>query len=392
MRHFEFLSSAEADALFAVPPTEFDRGAIRDVIASALGATLYSPATRPALAEDLLKARRRGVLSTVVCLEDAIADADVESARRHMVDQLRALHARAGASEELPLVFVRVRAVEQVGQIVSALGEAAVLLSGFVLPKFTARNGAGYLAAVVEASALAGHHLWAMPVIETPDVIHAETRAAALQGIADVLGAFGEQVLAIRVGGTDFASAYGLRRPKELTIYDVRLLADVLADIVNRFGRAGTGYVVTGPVWEYYSDSERLFKPQLRETPFREHAHDPALRAELLGAELDGLIREAVLDRANGLLGKTVIHPTHVALVHALSVVSHEDHSDALAVLGHNADAARGGAFRSEYRNKMNETSPHRAWAERTIRRAEAFGVAAPGVTFADLWAAVERG
>ncbi|WP_300676047.1 HpcH/HpaI aldolase/citrate lyase family protein [Nocardioides sp.] len=388
MRHFEFLSAEESAALFSVAPAEFDRDGERDVLATALGATLYSPATRPALAEDLLRSRRRGVLSTVVCLEDAIADADVEQAREHMVAQLRSL---VGRGDELPLIFVRVRAVAQIGRIVTDLGPAVSLVSGFVLPKFAPRIGREYLEAVVTASQAAGRHFWAMPVIETPDVIHAETRAKALAGISDLLGGFAEQVLAIRIGGTDFASAYGLRRPKELTIYDVRLLADVLAAIVNRFGRAGLGgYVVTGPVWEYYSDSERLFKPQLRETPFREHQHDPALRAQLLGAELDGLIREAVLDRANGLLGKTVIHPTHVALVHALSVVSHEDHSDALAVLGRGGSG--GGAFRSEYRNKMNETSPHRAWAEKTVRRAAAFGVAAPGVTFADLWAAVERG
>ncbi|MEU0382507.1 HpcH/HpaI aldolase/citrate lyase family protein, partial [Streptomyces cyaneofuscatus] len=31
-----------------------------------------------------------------------------------------------------------------------------------------------------------------------------------------------------------------------------------------------------------------------------------------------------------------------------------------------------GGVLRSAYTNKMNEVKPHRAWAERTLRRAEA--------------------
>ena len=44
---------------------------------------------------------------------------------------------------------------------------------------------------------------------------------------------------------------------------------------------------------------------------------------------IDGLIREVQLDRANGLVGKTGIHPSHVAVVHALSVVSHEEYRDA---------------------------------------------------------------
>ena len=36
----------------------------------------------------------------------------------------------------------------------------------------------------------------------------------------------------------------------------------------------------------------------------------------------------------------------------------------------------------------MNEAKPHRAWAERTLQRAEAFGVAAEDVSFVDLLAA----
>lgn len=387
MRHFEFLSPAEDGALFVMPPAHFTVDAERQIIADALGATLYSPATRPALVDDLIRARSRGVVSSVVCLEDSIADDEVEQAREHLVAELSRF---AGDASPAPLVFVRVRSAAQIDRIVRDLGAAADALIGFVLPKFSAVTGPEYLDAVRSASERIGRRLWAMPVIETPEVIHLETRRHALAGIAELLRHHREQVLAVRIGGTDLASAYGLRRPKELTVYDVRLIAEVLADVVNLLGRPGEdGFVVTGPVWEYYSDSERLFKPQLRETPFLDHA-ERALRSQLLGAELDGLIREVVLDRANGLSGKTVIHPSHVPVVNALSVVSHEDYSDATAVLG--MGAGGGGAFRSEYRNKMNETNPHRAWAERTVRRARAFGAAADGVSFVDLLAAVDRG
>lgn len=33
----------------------------------------------------------------------------------------------------------------------------------------------------------------------------------------------------------------------------------------------------------------------------------------------------------------------------------------------------------------MNEVKPHRAWAERTLLRAEAFGVAGEGIGFVEL-------
>jgi hypothetical protein len=36
----------------------------------------------------------------------------------------------------------------------------------------------------------------------------------------------------------------------------------------------------------------------------------------------------------------------------------------------------------------MNEVKPHRAWAERTLGRAEVFGVAREGISFVELLAA----
>jgi citrate lyase beta subunit len=115
-------------------------------------------------------------------------------------------------------------------------------------------------------------------------------------------------------------------------------------------------------------------------TPFQD-ANEAQLRQKLLLKGLDGLIREIALDQANGLLGKTVIHPSHVPVVHAMSVVSHEEYVDALSVVGD----VGGGANASPYRNKMNEMKPHQAWARKTLLRAEAFGVAAEETTFVDL-------
>jgi citrate lyase beta subunit len=382
--HFSYLSDAERSTLFQVPPTPFSRDADRAVLADALGATLYSPATRPDLVTDLSRAREHGLVSSVICLEDSIRDDEVAAALDHVVAQLGLLHARV---DEAPLVFVRVRAPEQVSQIVDRLGARTAALAGFVIPKFGAEIGREALDRVRKAAASAGRRLWAMPVIETAEVAHRETRTQALLAVDQLLSENADITLAVRIGATDLAALYGLRRPKELTVYDVRVVADAIADIVNVLGRVGThDRVITGAVWEYFAGSERIFKPQLRETPFG--VEERALRAGLIAAEVDGLIREVVLDRANGVVGKTVIHPTHVPVVHALSVVSSEDHADALAVLDHGSS---GGVVRSAYRNKMNESRPHRAWAERTLRRAAAFGVARDGITFADLLAAVLR-
>ena len=221
-----------------------------------------------------------------------------------------------------------------------------------------------------------------MPVLETPEIIYKETRVDALLAVRRLLDKHVDNVLAVRIGATDLCGLFGLRRDRDLTIYDLSVVRECIADIVNVCGRDGS-HVVTGPVWEYFSSPERLWVSPLRVTPF-EQAHEAPLRHELVSLDLDRLMREVVLDKANGLLGKTVIHPNHVAAVHALLVVTHEEYVDACTVLAGDA----GGVRRSDYGNKMNELRPHRAWAEAVHRRAAVFGVLAEGATFVDVLAA----
>ncbi|MEO3751037.1 HpcH/HpaI aldolase/citrate lyase family protein [Streptomyces sp. B6B3] len=391
MRHYGHLAAAQRHALFHQEPAEFGMASPVRTLGAALGATLYSPATRPSLAADVRKQAAAGVVSMVLCLEDSIGDAEVPDAEQNLLRQLHQLHtdeharradAGADAGAALPLLFVRVREPVQITGIAARLGPALRLLAGFVLPKFTAASGPAFLEALTDAEVLCGRRLLAMPVLESPELLHLESRAEALRGAAQVIDKYRERIPAIRLGVTDFCSAYGLRRTPDMTAYDVQLVASVVGDVVNVFGRAdGRGYTVTGPVWEYFRTPERMFKPQLRSSPFSGRAEK--LRARLIDHDLDGLLREIELDRANGLLGKTCIHPSHVAPVHALSVVSHEEFSDAADIL--RTGPGGGGVLRSAYTNKMNEVKPHRAWAERTMLRAEVFGVARDGVDFVDL-------
>ncbi|MFD3995468.1 HpcH/HpaI aldolase/citrate lyase family protein [Streptomyces sp. NPDC058583] len=398
MRHFGHIPSAARAGLFLREPAEFTADSPARTLAVALGATLYSPATRPRLADDVRKQAARGVVSMVLCLEDSISDADVEEGEDNLVRQFADLADRTavpvtdadtatdtatGTAADLPLLFIRVRDPRQITDLVARLGETVRLLSGFVLPKFTEARGQAFLEALALAERTSGRRLFAMPVLESPELLHLETRAETLAGIASITDKYRDRVLALRLGVTDFCSAYGLRRSPDMTAYDVKIVANVIADVVNVLGRSdGTGFTVTGPVWEYFRPGERMFKPQLRRSPFLEgRAED--LRTALIEHDLDGLLREIELDRANGLLGKTCIHPTHVVPVHALSVVSHEEWSDAQDIL--RPDQGGGGVLRSAYTNKMNEVKPHRAWAERTLLRAELFGVAKEDVGFVDL-------
>ncbi|WP_340538573.1 HpcH/HpaI aldolase/citrate lyase family protein [Nocardioides sp. GXZ039] len=382
MRHFHFLDPTDRAQLFFKEPIDLGRDDPLDLLAHGLGATLYIPATREKLAADVVRVAEQGSTSCVICLEDAIPDSAVEYAVNHVAEELTALYAEGRT--DLPLLFVRVRSSDQPARLVRLLGEAAAIIDGFVLPKFSSAGGAEYLDAVAHCERTVGRRLMMMPVIETPEVMYHESRIEELLGIQEVLSKHPDRVLAVRIGATDMASVFALRRPRDLTIYDVRLIASAVTDVVNVLGRPG-GHAVTGPVWEYFTAPDRIFKPQLRESPFA-RSEDRELRARLLARNLDGLIREVLLDRANGLIGKTVIHPTHVPVVHALAVVSHEEYDDALGVVS--AKQGGGGVTRSSYRNKMNEANPHLAWAQQLMFRADAFGVAQPDVSFVDLLAA----
>ncbi|MEV0008469.1 HpcH/HpaI aldolase/citrate lyase family protein [Streptomyces sp. NPDC047973] len=382
MRHFGHIPPAVRENLFFREPCEFDAGSSAQVLSAALGATLYSPATRPRLADDVIKQARLGVVSMVLCLEDSIDDAEVVGAEANLVRQFAGLDERAA---DVPLLFIRVREPEQISDLTRRLGTSVRLLSGFVLPKFTEERGELFLEALTAAEAVSGHRLFAMPVLESPELLHLETRGETLRGIARTVDKYRDRILALRLGVTDFCSAYGLRRAPDMTAYDVQIVGAVIGDVVNMLGRAdGTGFTITGPVWEYFRLQERMFKPQLRRSPFAGQAEE--LRTTLIEHDLDGLLREIELDRANGLLGKTCIHPSHVLPVHALSVVSHEEYSDAQDIL--RPERGGGGVLRSAYTNKMNEVKPHRAWAERTLQRAEVFGVAREDVGFVELLAA----
>src|SRR5687767_7596968 len=89
MRHFQHLREGQAGMLFHRIPAEFTRDSPPEQLAVALGATLYAPAIRPHLAEDLARCHQDGLMSLVCCLEDAIRDDEVDEAEVNLAYQLR---------------------------------------------------------------------------------------------------------------------------------------------------------------------------------------------------------------------------------------------------------------------------------------------------------------
>ena len=388
MKFFSYFYDDEIEHLFSKPPQFFNKHSNRQLLAYALGATLYMPATRPNIHQDILSKKHEGLTSLVIDLEDAVGDNEVGTAEVCLIDELLKLFGEINrhyiSNDDLPLMFIRIRSLEQFIFIKEQLGDAIRLLTGVVLPKFSSVAGMELLEEVKQIHT-GEHPFYAMPILETPMIIQKETRIVELLKIKEMVDQFRDCILNLRIGATDFSGYYGIRRSVDTTVYDIAVLRDCIADIINVFQRQDNPYVISGPVWEYFSAKNRMFKPQLRQTPFLERygAEGIKWRAELLDQNMDGLMREILMDIANGLTGKTVIHPSHIKVVQALNVVSFEEYNDACKIIQESTGEI--GVMKSDFANKMNEIKPHLFWAEKIILKSQLYGVLHAKITNIDL-------
>lgn len=366
MRHHLY----NPDFNFVKAPEEFNKYTDREVLQFCLGATMYMPGHKDFI-EAILTHKYPGLTTMVMCFEDACKPEDVPRAEANSLHTLEVLSRKLETGEityvDIPLLIFRVRSLGQFRHFAEQLKpEHIKVLTGFNFPKFNTENGDQYFAYLQALNDRFGEIIYGLPIIEDSSVAFRETRMEELFGIKKILDKYKPIVLNVRVGATDFSSCFGARRDVEYTIYDIMTVSDILKDILNVFTRRGD-YVVSGPVWEYFKINKSL---RFQELP-KINIQESLLRREpLVGAEVDGLLRELILDKANGFIGKTIIHPSHINYVNGFLAVTREEYEDALQVLN-----TSGGVIKSSMANKMNEIGPHRLWAERLVARASAYGV-----------------
>ncbi|MEY8350707.1 HpcH/HpaI aldolase/citrate lyase family protein [Bacillus cereus] len=389
MKHFSYLSCEEKQTLFYKEPLEFSKGLSKDQLAYALGATLYTPGTKRTIADDIVRKKHEGITSIVLCLEDSISDGEEELAEQNVVIQIQLLAYMTNAGKlhpsNMPLLFIRIREPKQMRSLVRELGNAVHCISGFVFPKFTPANGMSYIHELSDINEAYSLSLYGMPILESPEIIYKESRIESLLSIKTILDSYRDFILNVRIGATDFSGIFGIRRNKDTTIYDISVIRDCISDIINIFSRKADEYIISGPVWEYFESKQRVLKPQLRQTLFHESLGNAGLtmREEMLHRYEDGLIHEVLLDQSNGLIGKTVIHPSHIKLIQAMHTVTLEDYLDAKSIF-ENAHAYNG-VMKSSFSNKMNEVKPHYNWARKTLLKSNIYGVLHEQKTFIDL-------
>lgn len=310
-----------------------------------VGPLMYSPALNKKVADSIIAGDFGGRYSLALCLEDSIAASAVAEAEARVRDTLAKLF-EASQKEDfyLPNIFVRVREPEQIMRLYEQIKDYEAVFTGFIFPKYTVHNAEAYNSGVRAVNAISGKKIYMMPILESRDIVDFRTRPQILGGIKDCVDEMRDYVLNVRVGGNDFSNEFAARRHCDETIYDILPIAQLFGDILTVFSGE---YVVSGPVWEFFSGEN--------------------------GEWESGLRRELKLDILNGFVGKTVIHPRQIPVVNDMLKVTRKDYEDAKTILSWDDSGLQvGKSFGGE---RMNEVRTNYNWAQKTLLLSEIYGV-----------------
>ena len=310
-----------------------------------VGALLYSPALNNKVADAVIGEKYGKPYSLALCLEDTISDSAVSLAEEQVCLTLRKIcEAQSARTFFLPKIFIRVRSCGQLRRLIRTLEPVYDVLSGFIFPKYTLSNADEYNGTMETLNRESGRHFWMMPILESRDIVDYTGRHDVLVRLKEKIDGVRDMVLNVRVGGNDFSNEFAARRHYDESIYDILPIAQLLGDILTVFSRE---YVVSGPVWEFFSSDNEEWKT--------------------------GLQNELKRDRLSGFIGKTVIHPKQIPVVNDALKVSRKDYEDAREILNWDENGLQvGKSFAGE---RMNEVKTHTNWALKTMALAGIYGI-----------------
>lgn len=315
-----------------------------DNIYYSVGALLYCPANKESIARAIINEKLGKNYSLALCLEDTINDDFVEEAEKIMVGSLKKIfESKDSQTFFMPKIFIRVRKSSQISRIMKMLKDAQAIVTGFIIPKFIPETADEYIDEIIKANEEYSRNIYMMPILESQTMIDLRTRYDILYAIKDKLKRIEPLVLNIRVGGNDLCKLFGFRRHSNESIHDIKPVSNIFSDIVTVFG---LDYVISGPVWEYFNGEN----------------WDEGLKNEIAGDILCGFI------------GKTVIHPNQIEIVHNAYKVSLKDLQDANSVLNW-SNSSPSLVSGGQAKERMNEYKTHYVWAEKVKRLAEIYGV-----------------
>ena len=169
-----------------------------------VGPLLYCPANHKSLANSLIHERFGRHFSLAVCLEDTIRDDRIAEAEHELVQTIHTLfNEKKKHLFFLPKIFIRVRSPQQIPDLMERFGDAGILITGFIIPKFSLENADSYISEILSVNEHYNRAIYMMPIFESPSMIHLQHRHQILYTLKEKLDAIEPLVLNIRVGGND---------------------------------------------------------------------------------------------------------------------------------------------------------------------------------------------
>ena len=372
------LSDSELNKIFYKKPEAFDNTTKKNQLRYALGATLYLPATKY-IAPYLLEKRYSHLTSFVMCFENLIEERNINIAEKTLLNTLRTLKMAENENrinkDELPLFFIHVRdplQFERLYEILIKEKDIISYISGFFLPKFNSNNADAYLSTVKKIR-LISEYIYALPIIESKEIISLASRISELITLEKTIFEYRDMILGIRIGGSYINSVLGVNSLEAMSIYDVGITASIIYDIINSFiNLSYEDIAIYSSSWDKkitsfqtVSKSSNAFD---QNKVIYNHAftHDPSL---------DGFIREILLDKLNGCVGKTVVYPNQISIVNALYSVERKDYELALSINSSNEPSLNYG---EQINNKI--------WSNKIISLSKIYGVLNENYSAVDLF------
>lgn len=291
---------------------------IRPIDPIQLGGSLYIPATHSQLRAICSEHKYPHLRSCVIDTEDAIDLDDLDTALGNIEAMLA--HYKAGAL----LVFIRPRNPEVLERLLQL--EHIHNIDGFALPKFSTKLMEPYEAL------LANKPFHVMPVLESQDIFV----PAKLEAIRAFLLNSAMHVLSLRIGGEDMLNFLGLKRQCEQSIYALNGPAYVIGSMLSIF--KPFGFSLSAPVFNCIDKTE-LFKANVQE------------------------------DLSQGLIGKTIIHPSQIKPINEAYQVTPSELNMAEKMLDNDTKAI------IVEDGQMGEKFAHIQWARNILKRHEYYGL-----------------
>ncbi len=293
---------------------------IRKLSPIQLGGSLYIPATHKNVAAICNENKYPELRSCIIDTEDAIGEDELECAIDNITKMLQ---------QYVPgdlCVFIRPRNPKVLQRMLQI--DNIKKVDGFSLPKFSTEVMHEYAHIITQSE----NQFHLMPVLESLDIFSKEK----LEAIRSFLLESPLDILSLRLGGEDMMQYLGLKRRCEDNIYELVAPSKVIADVINTF--KPFGFSISATVFNCI-DKHELYKHNVYE------------------------------DLRQGLMGKTIIHPSQITPINEAYKVTAKDYEMALKMLDKDTAAI------IVQDGQMGEKFAHTSWAKVILQRHHYYGL-----------------